>query len=71
MIVLGGQVTVGGEVVGELSKMFEWRVSKVHYEGLLLLVGREVIEKVLVTTVKVQGGNVANCGLLTRCLRKF
>jgi hypothetical protein len=46
MIVSGGQVTVGGEVVGEFSKMFEWRGSKVHYEGLLLLVDREVIEKV-------------------------
>ena len=71
MVVLGGQVTVGGGVMGELSKMFEWRVFKVHYEGLLLIVGREVIEEVLVTTVKVQGGNVASCELLTRCLRKF
>ena len=52
MIVSGGQVTVGGEVVGEFSKMFEWRGSKVHYEGLLLLVDREVIEKVLEVTDK-------------------
>ena len=71
MVVLGGQVTVGGGVMGELSKMFEWRVFKVHYEGLFLIVGREVIEEVLVTTVKVHGGNVTSCELLTRCLRKF
>ena len=56
---------------GSFRKCLSGEFSKYIMRGYFVIVGREVIEEVLVTTVKVHGGNVTSCELLTRCLRKF